>query len=68
MKIDFYYWNYMCPLNYEMIELLKKYRAQLEIHFHDITNNKQLAKQLRIFYPTLAVINDTYRHYSPITP
>ncbi|MCM1040729.1 MAG: hypothetical protein NC434_15540 [Ruminococcus sp.] len=68
MKIDFYYWNYMCPLNYEMIELLKKYQTQLEIHFHDITNNKQLAKQLRIFYPTLAIINDTYRHYSPITP
>lgn len=58
----------MCPLNYEMIKLLKKYRTKIEIHFHDITKNKQLAKQLRIFYPTLTIINDTYRHFSPLTP
>ena len=36
MKIDFYYWNYMCPLNHEMIELLKKYQEKIEIYFHDI--------------------------------
>lgn len=66
MKIDFYYWNYMCPLNYEMIELLKGYRPQIEIFFHDITDNRRLAREMRMFYPTLTVINDTYRHYSPI--
>lgn len=67
MKIDFYYWNYMCPLNHEMIELLKKYQEKIEIYFHDITGNKKLAIQLRIFFPTLTIINDTYRHYSPLT-
>ena len=41
MKIDFYYWNYMCPLNHEMIELLKKYQEKIEIYFHDITENKK---------------------------
>ena len=50
MKIDFYYWNYMCPLNHEMIELLKKYQEKIEIYFHDITENKKLAIQLRIFF------------------
>jgi hypothetical protein len=50
MKIDFYYWNYMCPLNYEMIELLKKYQGKFEIHFYDITKNKKLATQLNISY------------------
>lgn len=66
MKIDFYHWNYMCPLNYEMIELLKKYRSQIEIHFHDVTDNSQLTKEMRMFYPTLTVINDIHRHYSPL--
>lgn len=33
MKIDFYYWNYMCPLNHEMIELLKKYQEKLKSTF-----------------------------------
>lgn len=67
MKLDFYYWNYMCPLNHEMIQLLKEYRSQLEISFHDITDNRQLAKEMRMFYPTLTVINETHRHYSPLT-
>ncbi len=33
MKIDFYYWNYMCPLNHEMIELLKNIKKKLKSTF-----------------------------------
>lgn len=66
MKLDFYYWSYQCPLNGEILALLGEYRDRLEISLHDITGNTALAKEIRIYYPTLTVINHHFRFYSPI--
>lgn len=67
MNIDFYYWASMCPLNIEMLKLFKGYGDRLEIHTHDITRDPALARQLRMYYPTLTVVNDRFRFYSPLS-
>ena len=66
MKLDFYHWGSMCPLNYEMINLLNHYRDRIEINLHDISDNIQLAEEMKMYYPTLTVINDTYRFFNPL--
>ena len=37
MRLDFYYWAAMCPLNMEMLALLQAYSSRLEIHTYDIS-------------------------------
>lgn len=66
MKLDFYYWSFQCPLNNEMIKLLKEYEGQLDISYHDISKNPELAEEMNMFFPTLTVINNRYRYFSPI--
>ncbi|SUY45023.1 Uncharacterised protein [Clostridium putrefaciens] len=67
MKIDFYYWSYQCPLNSSMIELLREYEAKLDIIYHDISKDFMLAQKMNMFFPTLTVVNDKYRYFSPLT-
>lgn len=67
MKIDFYYWASMCPLNVEILNLFSEYEGRLEICAHDITSDPALARHLRMFYPTLTVVNNRFRFYSPVS-
>ena len=66
MKIDFYHWSYQCPINAEMIDLLREYEGSFELRLHDITGRPELAKEMRMFYPTLTVVDGRYRFYSPL--
>lgn len=36
MKIDFYYWGAQCPINYETVNLLNRFKNNFDITFHDI--------------------------------
>ncbi|BBF42496.1 hypothetical protein lbkm_1178 [Lachnospiraceae bacterium KM106-2] len=66
MKLDFYYWSYQCPLNQSMLRLLEEYQDKLEIHTHDITGNDILAKQRSMYFPSLIVLDDRKRYFSPL--
>lgn len=66
MRLDFYYFSYQCPLNDSMLLLLDGYRDKIDIHLYDISKNPRLAKQQKIFFPTLTVLDGIKRYYSPI--
>lgn len=66
MKLDFYYYSYQCPLNDTMIQLLRDYKDRIDISIHDISKNNLLAEEMNIFFPTLIVINEKKRYYSPL--
>lgn len=66
MKIDFYYWNAMCPLNLEMLSLIDEYNSRIDIHTYDISDRPDLAKKLKMYYPTLTVVDERFRFFSPI--
>lgn len=66
VRVDFYYWAAQCPLNTEMLALLQEYAGRLEIHQWDISHAPALAKRLRMFYPTLTVVNGRSRYFSPL--
>lgn len=66
MKLDFYYYSYQCPLNDNMLWLLDAYKDKLDIRYHDIANDFDSAKKWKIFFPTLTVLDDQKRYYSPI--
>lgn len=67
MKLDFYYWASLCPLNDEMLALLAEYRDRLEVVCHDISAAPALAKEQRMFYPTLTVAEGGRRFFSPLS-
>lgn len=66
-RLDFYYWGAMCPLNMEMLALLDEYRDRLNIVRHDISGAPGLAKEMRMYYPTLTVVDGKTRYYSPLS-
>lgn len=66
MKLDFYYFSYQCPLADNMIQLLEAYRDKIDISFHDISHDFELAQKMKLFYPTLTVLNGHKRYYSPL--
>ena len=63
--VDFYYWSAACPINIEILELLKEYNDQLDIRTYDVSEKPELAKRMGMFYPTLTVVNGIIRRYSP---
>lgn len=63
--IDFYYWSAACPINIELLELLKEYDGRLDIRTYDVSEDFGLAKRMMMFYPTLTVVNGNVRRYSP---
>lgn len=67
MKLDFYYFSYQCPLNDNMIQLLDDYREKIDIHLYDISNSGSMAAKMNIFFPTLIVLDEERRYYSPLT-
>lgn len=67
MRLDFYYFSYQCPLNGDMLRLLETYRDKLEIHTHDIAGDLALAREQKMFYPTLAVLDGKRRYYAPLS-
>lgn len=67
MKIEFYYWDMQCPINNEMLKLLEKYSKHFEITVCNIKDDFEIAKQQRLFFPTLTVVNSVNRHFSPIS-
>ncbi len=66
MVLDFYYFSYQCPLNDNMIQLLKDYQDKIDIHFYDVSKNRFLAKEKKMFFPTLIVLDKKKRYYSPL--
>lgn len=66
MTLDFYYFSYQCPLNDNMIQLLNEYRDKIEINLYDISNDRLLAREMSIFFPTLIVLDKEKRYYSPL--
>ncbi|QSX06579.1 hypothetical protein JYG23_03740 [Sedimentibacter sp. zth1] len=67
MKIDFYYWAAQCPISYETLSLLDKYKDKMDIHMYNVENDYDLAKRQKMFFPFLTVINDEKRFRAPIT-
>lgn len=63
--IDFYYWSAVCPINIEILELLKEYEKRIDIRTYDVSEDFGLAKKMNMFYPTLTVVNEKIRRYSP---
>jgi hypothetical protein len=66
MKLDFYYWSYQCPINHEMLNLLSLYKRKVNITIYDISYHPELAKEKKIFFPTLTVVNSNKRYFSPL--
>ena len=66
MKLDFYYYSYQCPLNDDIVQLLNEYEDKLDICYHDIANDFRTAKEIKMFFPTLVVLDNKKRYYSPI--
>lgn len=67
MKLDFYYWDMQCPLNSRMLQLLDKYEEHFEITKYDVANDFGLAKQQRMFFPTLTVVDGKQRCFAPLS-
>lgn len=65
-RLDFYYWGAMCPLNMELLALLDEYRDRMKITCRDISGAPAQAKELRMYYPTLTVVDGDIRYYSPL--
>lgn len=57
MVLDFYYFSYQCLLNDNMIRLLNEYRDKIDINLYDISNNHLLAGEMKMFFPTLIVLD-----------
>lgn len=66
MKLDFYYFSYQCPLNDNMIRLLDEYRDRIEICMHDFSDDRVIAAQMQLFFPTLTVLDEEKRYYAPL--
>jgi hypothetical protein len=67
-KIDFYFWNIQCPINYETLHLLQSLDpSKYQVHYFELACNDILAKKKEIYFPFLLIFNDTIRWHSPIT-
>lgn len=67
MKIDFYFWGYQCPINYETIALLKEFQSDFQINYYDLSLDSQIAVDNNIFFPFLTVFNSDIRWHKPLT-
>ncbi len=67
--IDFYYWGTQCPYNYSNIQILKKIEEDydIQVRYHDLTMNHNLARDLKLFSPTMTVFDAGLRWSGPIT-
>ena len=67
MQIDFYHWGGMCPLADEFINLVHLSTPTLTVESHDLTKNFALAREKKVFFPFLTVVDHIHRYYAPIT-
>jgi hypothetical protein len=67
MKIDFYYWDMQCPINNEILRLLEKYGKYFEISIYNVKDNFEIARQQRLLFPTLTVVDGVKRYFSPLS-
>lgn len=69
MKIDFYYWNYQCPYNAHILEILKDFQKEKDyiINLIDVSKDEEKAKEVKMFSPTLLIFNDNIRWNGPIS-
>lgn len=69
MKIDFYYWGDQCPHNSVIKEILKSFEDNddYQINFIDISDNRDIARELDIYSPSLLIFEDTLRWHGPIS-
>ena len=44
MQVDFYYYSYQCPLNYNMLRLLSECK-DIELNTYDIAQKPELAEK-----------------------
>lgn len=68
LTIDFYYFGYMCPYNDFLLQLLKELNSNdYQINLYDVTNQKDLARQVNLYSPQLFIFNNHIRWNGPIT-
>lgn len=68
MQIDFYYFGYSCPINFETIELLNSLdSAKFEVSITNIDDNVEIANSLNIYSPFLTIFDKKLRWHGPLT-
>lgn len=50
IKIEFYYWDMQCPINNEMLILLKKYSKYFDITFYNVKDDFEIVRQHQQFF------------------
>ena len=60
MQVDFYYYSYQCPLNYNMLRLLSECK-DIELNTYDIGQKPELAEKMQMYFHTLTIINGNTR-------
>lgn len=50
IKIEFYYWDMQCPINNEMLILLKKHSKYFDITFHNVKDDFEIVRQHQQFF------------------
>lgn len=66
MNIDFYYWNYQCPISNETIELLDNYKNICKVNLSDVTDRQDITSKIAMYYPFLTIFNDSTRWRGPL--
>lgn len=66
MKITFYHWGYQCPIIHETIALLNRYKALMTIEIIDFTDNEDICRENRIYFPFLTIFDDKQRWFRPL--
>lgn len=64
--IDFYHWGVQCPIISEMLELLDAWKFVYYVRSHDVSQEPALAKEQRMFFPFLTVVDERDRYFSPL--
>lgn len=67
MIIDFYYWNYQCPISYETIELLEKYKNVFKVNLYDVSDKQVICSKIGMYFPFLTIFNESIRWRGPLT-
>ncbi len=49
-----------------MLQCLEEYKDTIDVHCYDISKDPALAKEMKMFFPTLIVLDGNRRYYSPL--
>lgn len=67
MNVEFYFWGFQCPLNQRVYKILKEYEDKFEISYFDVSNDIDAAKNVKMYFPTMIIVDKKYRYYNPMT-